>query len=707
MEFLKKGISALIVAAMVASSAVFVSAANAGLYMTGDADGSCTVDAKDAVLMKRNISDVGFDVTDGADVDRDGKITSKDALYLKAHFAGCFDISDRFPEGYGWDGFTIAGNPISDYEIIVTAPDNPNMVFAASELVKYVKNACGVTLPTVNAKTSGKAITLREGDPEKYGNDGFTLTVNNGDLKIEAGAKRGTMYAVYALLEDYFGYRFYGYNDFELLKAGKADIPEGTEDTQIPTVYYRCICIHPYGDEYTYSSVIKRKLAGCSGQWSMQQAKYGFGICRLFANAHSLDVFLPLEELYRATEDPEALAYMTDEQIKKASESIKRCLSQKEAYEICLNNMRKLLDERIAAGGVVGDDITEISISYAADEDMCTCRACNKVMRVENSPMGILITNLINPIDDILTAEYPGITVITNGYATWRKPPDVAVMNDDVILLQCWCACSNHDIGSGQCGAAVIGDLGSNKIEEAYFNQWLEHCSRIYIWYYPTNIYYLLCPQPNFFKIYNDFKWFMSHEEVEGFYVVGTTGSSFEDLDAYLISDLMWDTDLTRDEFEQSTKEFLKYYFGYGWQYVYEYMQMLDECGNLKGCVLNDFEQPFDVYSKEYFKEHFDEFFTLFDKAYAAAKTDRERDNIDRLSVHMKFLCLSALYEDRYVNGSAAEREEYAKTWRWTYDYINAHNIRVSYDRVGIQAKFTLDKSPMMLVYDVDGDRYQ
>ena len=457
---MKRFLSILIILVMLLSLAAVSLPAGAALYKNGDANGDCAVNAKDAFTVKRKVSGFDEEVTGDGDIDADGKITARDVLCLKGAFAGVYKISEKYPDSYGWKGFTIADNPISEYKIFVTNPENPNMIFAADELVKYVKNAVGETLDTVTEKPDGKVITLKEGDNEKYGNDGFTLTVKNGNLTVEAGAKRGTMYAVYSLLEDYFGYRFYGYSDEELLKDQSADIPEGTEDTQIPTVYYRCNCIDPYGDRYLESTVLQRKLAGCTGQWSMQKAKYGYGICRLFANAHSLDVFLPLEELYRATEDPEMLEILTDDEIKRASEGIKRCLSLKESYEICLKNMRNLLDERIAAGGVVGDDITEISISYAADEEICTCRACNKVLKKENSPMGILITNLINPIDDILTAEYPGITVITNGYGTWRKPPDEAVMNEDVILLQCWCGCSNHDIGSGECSSlAVINNL--------------------------------------------------------------------------------------------------------------------------------------------------------------------------------------------------------------------------------------------------------
>ena len=212
--------------------------------------------------------------------------------------------------------------------------------------------------------------------------------------------------------------------------------------------------------------------------------------------------------------------------------------------------------------------------------------------------------------------------------------------------------------------------------------------------------------RPNFFKLYDDFMYFTSNG-VEGFYVVGTTGSSFEDLDAYLVCDLMWDTQMTREEFEKKTKEYLKFYYGYGWIYIYEYMEMLREAGSVNGCVLNDFEQPFDIYSEIYFKENYPKMKELLSLAEKEADTDFRKQNVERLSVHMKFLGLSATYDSDYVNGSTQQRAEFESEWRRVYDYINANGIRVSYDREGISAPFTMEKSPMMTVYDISGHRYE
>lgn len=712
MIFMKKAICALLSAAVLAGAFAFAApvSTHAALYKPGDANGDCKIDAVDSNLIKQYVSEP-LSLTDGADVDRDGKVCSRDALYLKASFSGALSLSDRFPEDYGKKCFAVAGNNISEYKIIVTNPDNPNMVFASQELQKYVYEGCGAELEIENIPMSQldgerRVIVLSEGDSDVYGTDGFKLSVKKGNLLVEAGAKRGCMYAVYSVLEDYFGYRFYGYNHSEILPEVSADIPEGTEDVQIPTVNYRCNCINPFSDTYVYSSDIKRKLSGCTSQWSMQRPEYGYGICRLWANAHSFDVFIPVVEYVRATTDPEDLYGVTDEQILASSSDLVRCLSKEQSFEICLKNMKKLIAERMEAGSVIGNDITEISCSYAADENICNCRKCNKVMREEKSASGILV-RFANRINDALHEDYPGITVIINGYGTWRKPPEVSVLNPDIIVLYCWGGCTAHLIGSGECSGRVISsDLGCNTIEEKYFRGWQEHSSRMYIWYYPTNIYYLLCPQPNFFKLYDDFMYFTSHG-VEGFYVVGTTGSSFEDLDAYLVCDLMWDTQMTREEFEKKTKEYLKFYYGYGWIYIYEYMEMLREAGSVNGCVLNDFEQPFDIYSESYFKENYPKMKELLSLAEKEADTDFRKQNVERLSVHMKFLGLSATYDSDYVNGSPQQRAEFESEWRWVYDYINANGIRVSYDREGISAPFTLEKSPMMTVYDISGHRYE
>ena len=684
---MKRLVSIMICAVLALSMAAVCAISTAGAdYVRGDANGDGKIDMLDLFSLKMHLSEyrtfVDFDC---ADANGDGQIDLVDMLELKKALSGHYDSLNSLypPEDSDVGKITVAGKDIGSFAIVVSDPENANMCFAAEELQKYVAIAARRTLQIFYGSTDARNVILLTADPGSVmGNDGYSITVNDKGLILCGGAKRGLMYAVYGLLEDYVGFRFTGYRDRYLYKAASVDIPDGTVDVQIPKVLYRCLCTDPYKDQYLCDSVITNKLSGSTDQPSMLQAKYGYGIQRLLCNAHSFDYFIP-------PEDNDGVSVP--------------CLQAEETYDICLANMEKLIDSRLSMGQTVGNEITEISCSYDATGKFCQCRDCRILFREEQSHAGALV-QFVNMIDDALTEKYPGIRVITNAYSEVRKPPKNVVLNDDVVLLYCWNGCANHKIGTGECGSNHNCLGYSNTVEESYYLGWAEHCSQIYVWYYPTNIYYLLCPQPNLDNLWNDFRWFVDHKAV-GFYVVGTTGSSFEDLDSYLIAKLMWDSDMTRDEYDSCLREYLEIYYGDGWTYIAEYIKISTEAGDLKGCVLNDFEQPFDIYSKDYFIEHFDEMEELFRKAAAAAGTIDQKEAVKRLSVHMYFLGYSALYEDRYVNGTQGQRSAYAEGWRSLYEYINANGIRTTYDTRGISRDFTLDVSPMQLVYNIDGER--
>ena len=342
---MKKWICGLLIASMLIAAVTVVVPAGAASFLRGDVNGDGHVDALDAFELVQYIADVTDWVQfDLADVDGDGDVTVADSLMLRRHLANIIDLSQTYPvPDTNVDRITIAGNNIGMYTIVVTDPENANMRFAASELQKYVKEACGRTLVIAEGDCFSPFQIVLCGDDgsSRLGDDGYSITVSGGTLTIMGGAARGVMYGVYELLEEYFGFRFLGYNDKVLYTAGTIDLPNGLRDEQVPTVRYRCVTIDSFANDYTYSSVIKRKLSGCSSQPSMLRPEYGYGIERLFLNAHSMDYFVP--------------------------DAAVPCLSSEDTYETCLVNMKALLDQRIAAGGIVGKSITEISCSYSAE----------------------------------------------------------------------------------------------------------------------------------------------------------------------------------------------------------------------------------------------------------------------------------------------------------------------------------------------------
>lgn len=691
---MKKVFSLLLCIIMVLTTIMTAVPSSAILYRKGDVNTDGNINAMDSYYLRKTLagSDLKTDPL-ASDVNSDNNLNSSDSFVLKLHIAGGANIDTLYPEGCNWKGFQIMGTPIREYSVVISNPDNANMVFAAEELLKYVKLGDSSTeLQLIEGESAvEKQILLLEDESGEMGTDGFNIKTVGDDLVITAGALRGTMYAIYEILESYFGYSFYPYGEYKLDKYLNTNVPEGTDDTQIPHVRYRCVCITGFRNDYTESTVIKRKLSGCSVQSSMLQAKYGYGIERVRANAHSFDVFIPTEDM-------------------QATGLAKRCLSDNRSFEICVENMLELLDQRVAAGSVIGLNITEISCSYAADDVPCTCRNCNKVYKEEGNQHSGLLCRFVNKVHAEIIKSYPDIRVIVNAYGNsadpskgWHDAPGKTALNEGITLLYCWNGCANHMLGKEGCSDEGNSLGVTNKKSEADFLAWTEKCSDIYVWYYPTHIYYMLCPEPNFENLYNDFQWFINNG-ANGFYVVGTDGGSFESMDGQLISDMMWNPDMTKEEYDNRTAEYLKDHYGYGWTYIREYMDMLVECGDLKGCVFNDFELPFDIYSKDYFKENYDKMCQLFENAKNQAETDEEIFNIEKLSVHMHFLGLSALYEDRYVNGTEAQRNIYAEQWRWTYDFINAEDMPLTYDNNGMDKPFTLDINPLNQAYPEIGD---
>lgn len=681
---LKKLISLILCFVFLIALVPFANEAEALLYKKGDLNGDNALNAKDAYQMALYLSGTGSEISSElGDLNFDETVNAKDYFIVKLHMAGIADI-EKAP---GFGGYRIAGGDIAGYSVVVTNADNPNMVFAAEELCKYVKMGDSSTLDIVySADGEGKHIIFAEDESGNFGTDGFNIkTMDDGDLVITAGAKRGCMYAVYEILEEYFGFSFYAAGEFDLDLYSAKEIPADMDYTVNPTVRYRSITIESFGSSYVESTTVKRRISGATSISALQNAKYGYGVERLLANAHSFDVFLPMNEVFEATGYDD-----------------KRCLSQSALVDVCANNMIKLVETRVAAGARIGNEITEISCSYADGDVPCSCRLCTKVFNEEGKQHSGNLVRFVNKVYEKFSSVYPEITFVTNAYGLWHDAPEKTSLADGIVLLYCFNGCSNHLLGHEGCseGGNYLGT--TNVKTEADFLAWKEKCSEIYVWYYPTNIYYTLSPLLGVFNYYNDIRWFIENGAT-GFYVKGNTGCSFEDLDGYLISLLMWNPDMSEDEYYHKLKEYLRYHYGYGWEYIYEYMEMLRDSRDPDKCVLNNFELPFDMYIKSAIAENYPKAKELFAKAMQMADTGEQRKNIEKLSVHMQFLGLAATYYTDYELGDAESREAFADEWRVLYDYIQENRIKVAHDQVGIDNDFTLEQNPLVTVYPLVG----
>ena len=76
--------------------------------------------------------------------------------------------------------------------------------------------------------------------------------MENGDLTITGGTRRGVLYGVYEFLEAYVGWRFVLDGVEYLYEAKSIDIPEGTKDTQRAVFEERYTSFYPNSVSYTH-----------------------------------------------------------------------------------------------------------------------------------------------------------------------------------------------------------------------------------------------------------------------------------------------------------------------------------------------------------------------------------------------------------------------------------------------------------------------
>ena len=126
--------------------------------------------------------------------------------------------------------------------------NTPCCAFAASELVSFTQRATGVLMPALpcgGETPVGKTVrigTRLQKDAAEYGKlnaDGFFLSLESGNVIIDADTDRGCLYGVYELLERTFGIRFLA-PDTTVIPKKRLNFGEDFFETHAPLFRLRC-----------------------------------------------------------------------------------------------------------------------------------------------------------------------------------------------------------------------------------------------------------------------------------------------------------------------------------------------------------------------------------------------------------------------------------------------------------------------------------
>ena len=462
------------------------------------------------------------------------------------------------------DTLVFVQNNISEYTIIRPESSTDANRKAASELRTYINKITGVQIPI---KTDSEPVceyeilvgyTNRSADGQfdtvRLGDEGFVIETVGKKLFIAGSGVRGALYGVYTFLEDYLGCRFYS-SDYEKIPSRDVlGVQPIERDEQIPVFEYRDI------DFVTSRQNNFQPKLKANGVYNYTSADFGGKIEYVGGFVHTLEQWIPQEtypQYYGLNEDGS----------RQSGWGAQPCLSKPEVLEFVKEKVRSLLKDR--------PDAKIISISQPDNGTLqlpCMCSECKKIYAEEGAYSGAMI-RFVNAVAAEFAADYPNLKFDTLAYHHTRSVCKTHPA-DNVIIRFCTIECCfSHPLGTCK---DVYAMAGSEKTISEDIADWAKICDKLYVWDYTTNYTESVTFFPNWGVLLENAKFFASNSVI-GVYEEGNFFSEtcdFPELRSYIMAKILWNPYMTEEEYWGYVDDFLKGYYGKGWKYIREYIDL-------------------------------------------------------------------------------------------------------------------------------------
>lgn len=458
----------------------------------------------------------------------------------------------------------IAGKNISEYSLYVDE-NNVCLTFAANELQLYLQRAWGVFL-AITKKKGKRQIRLQTGYNGQK--DGFSIREEKGNLLLTGESPRGTLYAVYHFLEKYVGWRFFAakmrYHGQEsgkymqaverLFAPKRESIEKGHFEEENPVVLFRDMYGHACVDE---NWCAKNRING--DLWGLRNTQDILGGIESFASegGHSFFELLPPDKYF--DEHPEYFTYYNGKW--QSGRYLQICLTNENVVEEVSKNAIEILRKNPSANYV--------SVSQNDGNIFCQCENCKKVEK--EIGRGNLLLHFINKVADNVKKVYPNKIVHTYAYeSTLQK--DLIPVRDNVMIQYCPRYCHGHTLDEPTCKINVV------TLE--YLKHFSKICKNLFVYDYRSCESSVFQPLPDLFRFRENMKIFADYN-VKGLYsetsIHCLNSPCMEELRCYITAKLMWNPYMTEEEFQLHIDEFLQGYYGEGWRFMRQYLELWAE----------------------------------------------------------------------------------------------------------------------------------
>lgn len=468
--------------------------------------------------------------------------------------------------------------PLAQYQIALPSDAIPAEQTAAAELADFLEQITGVQLPVVaesqiTPRTNTQVIYLGQSETIAHllGDIDFaTLRADEVILKkvpegfVISGARpRGALYAVYTLLEDHFGVRFWSPQETFIPQNPQADLPS-IDHRYAPPIFSREFFSSALRSDPVYAA--RRKI---NGHFSVIPETHG-GHLPIMDWCHTF-------RLFDTSANPQWNSLVGG----------RRTVNGMETGQLCLSNS----DLRTAYKAFLIDRVYQnpnaeiLSVSINDCDLPCECDACTAMKQANGWNETDLLLDFVNDCAQALAELFPKLKIETIAYLYAQGAPNQVRAASNVIVRLC----------------TDLADLRATPIAKTGFAQiiqaWEEKADSLYIWNYVSNFPGWLMPFPNLFSLGENIAFFRDHH-TQAIFDQGDSQTQIGDLMVlrnWVQSQLLWNPDLNTRELIAT---FCQAYYGPAAPLILTYLERLHaeasrpEAGSLYGLNTDTWLRP-------------------------------------------------------------------------------------------------------------------
>ena len=447
---------------------------------------------------------------------------------------------------------------------------------AANEFSSRIAEANGARLAVSTDSPAAPYIALRYVHDEALSTCGYRWNVTGDGLTIECsdGYKpTSPHFAVVRFLENSLGWFGLTFGYETLAEADIVSLAVGESGGETNAFRYAC----PYGDQYAgmIGDAFDHTYGDHYGGFNSTHLSGVPQCCHGFANNGFAGELCPASS-WNETQP---------------------CWLDETLYEVSYEDILAYIERRLAAGEVIGETFFTVDIAAGDSSNWCKCKNCRKMFAAEGGTESGAVLTWANRVTEALDEVYPGLKYGVFAYTGTNKPPKTVRPNDLLTITYCFdMSCDSHPHDGSLCatgGDDLINHVPyvsyphlrdhNNTFMSEYLRGWTEISDNVYVWSYGMAAGLVTM---DFIHTMRDDLVFFHDLGVSGFFWEAEDyGYSANKAAKWLMSQLVWNIDMTDEEYDAYYDRVLAAIYGEGWEYVKEYITAVDSIYRSGPCL--------------------------------------------------------------------------------------------------------------------------